>query len=220
MLLGAGFAEWLPQKVFCRDTLRLLQRGSVPAVNCAAALLGREPTSMARGLRTTVPTIVLELRIDLPAPAAAQRAVLAFMWVYTALISALFQQKSGVLHLLARCGLEGAAGEVALFASCTLNLGLGLTLWFRPSPWVFATQCFAVLGYTLMAALHMPELVIDHCGPLVKNLPVLALVLLLWLAHGTASPAGRRTASARPSSTTGAKSAIFSAPVGRHARLG
>ena len=28
----------------------------------------------------------------------------------------------------------------------------------------------------------MPELTLDHCGPLVKNLPVLGLVLLLWLA--------------------------------------
>jgi hypothetical protein len=39
-----------------------------------------------------------------------------------------------------------------------------------------------VLAYTATAALNMPELTLDHCGPLVKNLPVLGLVLLLWQA--------------------------------------
>ena len=36
----------------------------------------------------------------------------------------------------------------------------------------------------------MPELTLDHCGPLVKNLPVLGLVLLLWQG-GTPRPAAR-----------------------------
>jgi hypothetical protein len=44
-------------------------------------------------------------------------------------------------------------------------------------------QCAAVVGYTLTAALNVPELTLDHCGPLVKNLPVLACVAVLWLAH-------------------------------------
>jgi hypothetical protein len=52
-----------------------------------------------------------------------------------------------------------------------------------------------VLGYTITAALNMPELTLDHCGPLVKNLPVLALIVLLWLA----SPLPERSA-ARPGS--------------------
>jgi uncharacterized protein YbjT (DUF2867 family) len=186
MALGARVAEWLPQKVFSRDTLRLLERGSVPGVNSAAVLLGREPTSLARGLQTTPPTLMFDLRVELPTSVSTLlRALLALMWIYTALISAVFQDQSGVMNLLARCGLTGIAGQIALIASCTLNLGLGVSLWLRPSPWAFAVQVGAVLGYTLTAAIHMPELLLDHCGPLVKNLPVLGLVLLLWLAHGT-----------------------------------
>jgi hypothetical protein len=49
-------------------------------------------------------------------------------------------------------------------------------------------QVAAVLGYTVTAAINMPELTLDHCGPLVKNLPVLALIVLLWCAV----PAPRR----------------------------
>ncbi len=184
MRLNAWIAEALPQRVLCRDTIELLERGSVPAANASAQLLGREPSTMAHGLAVTPPEPLVDTRVHLsPLPAAALRASLAFMWLYTALISALLPQESGVLQLLARCGFEGAWGIAAMVFSCTLNLTLGTLTLLRPSPWLYALQCAAVIGYTAAAAFHMPELTIDHCGPLVKNLPVLALVMLLWLAH-------------------------------------
>ena len=192
MKLGAWLAEALPQRVFCRDTLRLLERGNVPRVNGAEALLGRAPSSLAQSLAIAPPRPLVGLHVELSAPvAAALRASLAFMWIYTALISALLQRESGVMQLLARCGLEGAAGQAALWASCTLNLGLGVATLLRPAPLLYALQAAAVLGYTLTAAFNMPELTLDHCGPLVKNVPVLGLVLLLWLAHGRRTVGGR-----------------------------
>jgi hypothetical protein len=108
------------------------------------------------------------------------------MWLYTALITALLPQASGVLSLLARCGFEGRAGVAVMIASCTLNGVLGALMLRRPAPWVWPLQIGAVLGYTVTAALNMPELTIDHCGPLVKNVPVLAVLVLLWLAQPAA----------------------------------
>ncbi len=186
MRCTAWLAEALPQKVFCRDTIRMLERGSVPAVNAAADLLGRAPSTMAHGLAVTPPEPMLDLRARLsPALLLGLRASLAFMWLYTALISALLPEHSGVLALLARCGFEGRAGVAVLVLSCSLNVVLGALALLRPSPWAFALQFGAVLGYTVAAAIAMPELTIDHCGPLVKNLPVLGLVLLLWMAQKT-----------------------------------
>lgn len=182
MTLGALVAEALPQQVFCRDTVRLLARGSVPRLNATPQVLGRAATGMRQGLAVAPPEARFSLQVQLSAPVAwALRAALAFMWLYTAAISALLPQESGVLALLARCGLEGQAGMTALLASCVLNTALGLALLWRPSPLVHALQCAAIVGYTLMAALHMPELTIAHGGPLLKNLPVLLAGLVLWL---------------------------------------
>ena len=114
------------------------------------------------------------------------RLSVAFMWLYTALVTAFLPQASGVLNLLARCGFEGRGGVAVMIASCTLNGVLGMLMLRRPAPWVWPLQIGAVLGYTLTAALNMPELTIDHCGPLVKNVPVLAVLLLLWLAQPVA----------------------------------
>jgi nucleoside-diphosphate-sugar epimerase len=188
MKLGACLAEALPQKVFSRDTLRMLERGSVPVHNDLPELLGRMPTSLAQGLAVSPPEPFLSLGISLSAPVAfAMRAALAFMWIYTALISALLPHESGVLNLLARCGFAGQVGVAALVFSCALNVSLGTLMILRPSPFVYALQACAVVGYTAVAAFCMPELTIDHCGPLVKNLPVLVSVLVLWMAR-PASP--------------------------------
>jgi hypothetical protein len=184
MKLAALAAEALPQKVFSRDTLRMLERGNEAASNALPALLGRAPSTLAHGLAVTRVPPMIDLRVYLsPAVAWGVRGSLAFMWIYTALISALLPAQSGVLHLLARCGFEGCVGVGVLILSCSLNLVLGsLTLW-RPSPALYAAQCVAVLGYGLTAAFNMPELTLDHCAPLVKNVPVLMAVVLLWLAH-------------------------------------
>ncbi len=185
MRLSAWAAEALPQKVLCGDTIRLLERGSVAAPNAAAALLGREPTAMARGLAVTPPAPLVDLSVRLsPGVAVLLRASLATMWLYTAFISALLPHESGVLRLLERCGFEGAAGWAALAASCVLNAGLGVATLRHPGALTYAVQVAAIAGYTGMAAWHMPELTLDHCGPLVKNVPVLMLVLLLWKADG------------------------------------
>lgn len=179
----AWMAEAIPQKVFCRNTIRMLERGSVSAVNAAPMLLGRAPTSMTQGLAITVPEPLIDLSVRMsPAVTTTARVSLAFMWLYTALISAWLPKESGVLNLLARCGLNGRMGVAAWVFSCGLNITLGLLSLRRVTPWVHAIQAVAVIGYTATAALNMPELTIDHCGPLVKNLPVLALIMLLWCA--------------------------------------
>lgn len=205
MKLLALAAEALPQQVYCRDTLRLLERGNTTEHNALPALLGRRPTTMAQGLAVTAPQPLVDLRVQLsPAAQWLARGSLAFMWLYTSLISALLPQESGVLALMARCGFEGDWGVAALVFSCSLNVLLGVLALRRPVPWAMALQVIAVIGYTTTAALNMPELTLDHCGPLVKNLPVLALLLLLWLAAPAtaAKPvAARAPASARMRAT-------------------
>jgi uncharacterized protein YbjT (DUF2867 family) len=204
MHAGAAVAERLPQKVFSRDTLRLLERGNTSLANAAPQLLKRAPSAMAVGLRVTPPAAAIDLRVALsPAVSSLLRASIAFMWLYTALVSALLPHESGVLHLLARCGFSGDAGVLMLVASCALNTVLGVAVLRRPGPAAYALQIGAVLGYTLTAAVNMPELTIDHCGPLAKNLPLLAMLVLLWLAAPTtaAVQATREAASPRAATT-------------------
>ena len=184
MRLSGAIAGWLPQKVFTRDTVRLLELGSVASQNAAGVLLGRPPSSLADGLSVTPPISAFDLRVQIAPPVeTALRASLGMLWIYIALVSALLPEQSGVMTLLARCGFDGAWGAAALAASCTLNLAMGLATLWRPTAAVYAVQAGAVVGYTATAAFFVPALTIDHCGPLAKNVPLLFFIVALWLAR-------------------------------------
>lgn len=179
MRAGAQLARWLPQQVFSPDTLDMLEAGSTTRRNALPAWLGREPTSLATGLSLEAAARAPAAALP-PALATMLRLSLVTMWLYTAAVTAAFPQASQVLDLLARCGFVGPAGLAMVWATCGLNSALGLWLLLRPRAWAYAVQCGAVLGYTVTAAWNMPELTFDHCGPLVKNLPILATLVVLW----------------------------------------
>jgi uncharacterized protein YbjT (DUF2867 family) len=200
MRSAARLAELLPQRVLSRDTLRLLEHGNTTTMNAAEGLLGRAPTTLGDGLAITAPEPLFDLRVALGVPIERLlRGALAFLWLQTALLSALLPRESGVLELLAHCGFPGDAGTVALAFSCTLNATLGVATLFWPSARLYAVQVAAIVGYTATAAWHVPALTIDHCGPLAKNVPLLACVFLLWLARAsTPTPSASERRDRRP----------------------
>lgn len=161
MALGARVAEHLPQQVFCRDTLRLLDRGLTPATNATARLLGRAPSSLAHGLATTAPTPFVDLRVTLsPAVTWLLRVAIAFMWFAGAAIALVSREAS-----------------VALVAGSALHVALGLAMVLRPSGRVHALQVAAVVAGIATGT------------PLATSLPVLAVLVTLWLARrGTKTP--------------------------------
>jgi uncharacterized protein YbjT (DUF2867 family) len=195
MHASAWAAEWLPQNVFCRETVALLAQGLRPGRNAAAELLGRAPSGLATGLRISPPEPFVDLRTSLsPGLVLTLRLALAFMWLWTAAVSLALPYVSGDSQLLARPGFEGVAGQTVWLASCSLNALIGLMLLHRPAAWVHALQVAAIVGYTLTAAWNMPELTPDRCALLAMNLPALATAWVLWLAQGSATTAAVRAA--------------------------
>ena len=197
MRLTAACTQWWPQRVLSRDTIDLLEAGSVPQPNAAPALLGRTPSRLEEGLRITPPSPWLPTRVELPPWVEMMgRLCLAMMWLHTCAVSLVWPQASGFTRLIDLIGRPEAAGPAFGTLLCLLNAARAWKAWFRPGPWAYVRQAGAVIGYTVGATLVAPALWIDHCGPLVKNLPILGLIGLLWLGHGSTHtqpvPSGRR----------------------------
>ena len=184
LAVAARVAEHLPQRVFSRDTVALLARGNVAGRDATSTLLGRPASTLAEGLRATPAAPWVDTTVTLaPVVEWLLRGAIAFLWLYTSAISAAMPRDSGVLGLLERCGFTGAGALWALAATCLLNAALGVLTLARPGVVLYAVQAVAVVGYTATAAAFMPQLTIDHCGPLAKNVPLLAAVVTLWLAE-------------------------------------
>jgi hypothetical protein len=111
------------------------------------------------------------------------RIALALMWLWTAIVSFGLYPVADSLALLARVGLHGALALVALYGAAALDLALGVLTLAAPARWrrpVWLAQLALIAAYTVLVSVFLPEYWLHPYGPISKNLPLAALVALLW----------------------------------------
>lgn len=111
------------------------------------------------------------------ADAFALRAALAFVWLATGL---------GVLHpYYQKLGAESLAPlglpPWVMVVTCIGEIVLGLrVLLGRVEAWLALLQGVLILGFSLTLTATQPALWLHPLGVLTKNLPLLAILLVLW----------------------------------------
>ena len=117
------------------------------------------------------------------------RFALALMWLATAVVSLWVYPREDSLALVAQLGLHGRVAIAALWAGALCDLALGLGILWRPSRTLaYALQIALVTGYTLIISLWLPEQWAHPFGPVLKNLPLLAMTLALLMLDRTHGP--------------------------------
>ncbi len=109
-------------------------------------------------------------------------AVLAAIWLATALASAWTANTVGLDLLTAQPGLPPSWHPWLIWGGAALDLVLGLAMWLRPGRVVWAVALAATLGMTAVATWIDPTLWWHPLGPLTKNLPIIALLWALQRA--------------------------------------
>ena len=189
---GATIAGHLPGSMLDAETADMLLAGNVAPANALPDILGRAP----RPPREFVAPPLRELQrraavLDLWLPVL--RVALAFLWIWTALVSLGLYPVQDSYALLARVGLHGAMATIALYGAALLDFALGVLTLAAPPRWrrpVWLAQFALVAGYTVLITVFLPEYWLHPYGPVSKNVPLLALLALLWAAEPPG--AGRR----------------------------
>lgn len=180
---AAALADAVRSGLFGRDAWRMLRQGSVADAADIAALLGHPPRPVekfiapehADALRTqaTVAGLLPLLRLSL-----------ALLWLWTAAVSLGLYPVAESLELLGATGLPAPLSRPTLISAAALDALLGvLTLApLRPRARrrLWAAQALLVLGYTAIITVRLPAFWLHPFGPISKNLPILALLALLW----------------------------------------
>lgn len=108
------------------------------------------------------------------------RLSLVAVWLATAVVSLLAWQGQS-LQLLQQAGVHDPALAHALTGlGAALDLAIGLALWLRPGRRSYGAALLCLLGYTVLASLLTPEQWLHPYGPLLKNLPMAAMLWTLW----------------------------------------
>jgi hypothetical protein len=178
MSLAARIGDTIPGVLLKRDTWHMLQRGSYAEVGATANALGRTPMGIEAFIRPAAAPILRQQALtgwQLP----LLRGVLAVVWLASGLISAFVYPHAASLALLARVGLHGLLAEFALYGACLLDIGLGLATLLHPGRRLWQAQIAVMLFYSAVIAIALPEFLSEPFGPLLKNLPILALLVVL-----------------------------------------
>lgn len=177
--LLARCAELLPASALTVDSLRMLEQ-SADGSNTAET--GPVRAILGRALRRPE---------DFAGPGQRARAVcawalpvcrwvIALLWLWTAYASWFGWPHAQSLDWLAQCGLPDAWGEPVLLAASLLDAAIGMTVLIARRAWIWPPQMALVLGYTTIMSLHLPQFWMHPFGPLSKNLPLLALMFVMW----------------------------------------
>lgn len=177
---GASWAGRLRVAPVSGSMVDLLRRGSTAPGEPFEHAFGWRPRGFAEALKARHSTEADRWHARLYGLRALLRFALAFVWIWTGLVSALLHPPEASLALLASAGLTGTPAFTALYGLALLDVLLGLALlagWrVRVVAWI---QILMMTGYTLGAGLLLPQLWIDPFGPLSKNLPLIVATLML-----------------------------------------
>ena len=161
-----------------RDTLRMLDRGNSADAALTTRLLGHAPRAAEHFIEHPgAERVQAKLGWLLP----ILRYAVAFVWIATAIVSAFFYPASLSYELLERTGVPPAYGPLMLYGASAFDLFLGLgILLLRKRRWLWLAQLGLIGFYTVVIALKLPEFLVHPYGPLIKNLPMLAAIWLLY----------------------------------------
>ncbi len=106
------------------------------------------------------------------------RIVLATIWLVTGVLSLCTAQEG--LNLLNRIGLYGYTALSALYLAAALDILLGLLSLIRYGKLLWMIQACLIFVYSLIISIWLPEYLLHPFGPILKNLPIL---LILWLLY-------------------------------------
>ncbi len=177
--LAARIGDRLPRAMLDSETFGMLERGNVADPAALEKLLGRKPRAVAdfvsppeRESRRAGAALGWLLPL--------MRLTVAALWIIAGVVSMGPYPVEKSLALLASIGVPTALGPLLLYGASAVDLAFGILILLPRRPaWLWTAQITVVLVYTAILSWRLPALWLEPFGPVAKNLPILALLLLL-----------------------------------------
>lgn len=112
------------------------------------------------------------------------RMALAFLWIFTGLTSLFFAPETGYT-ILAQAEITGFTADFLVYGGSLVDIGLGIWIvsgrWHQPCCII---QICIITLYSILLTIISSDFWLHPFGPLTKNIPILALILIIYSADG------------------------------------
>jgi uncharacterized protein YbjT (DUF2867 family) len=183
MHAAARLSERLSLPLLSREALGMLERGNTASPNAITHLLGRSP----RPISEFIPCpwrIAICRSAQLAWLQPLLRLALAFVWLIAGIVSLGIYPVEKSYGLLAATGITGILAPITLYGASLLDIALGLaTLTLRRAHWLWLLQIGVIVIYSTIITWQLPEFWLHPFGPIAKNVPILALLIILLVTE-------------------------------------
>ena len=181
--LAVPLGEQLKLPFLSREALEMLERGNTASPEAISGLLNRLPRPINEFIPSSwQPTARQAAQLAWLRPLL--RLALAFVWLIAGIVSLGIYPVEQSYALLAATGITGVLAPIALYSASLLDLALGgATLVLRQARRLWQFQIGVILIYSAVITWDLPEFWIHPFGPIAKNIPILALLILLWVTE-------------------------------------
>ncbi|MBI2413065.1 MAG: NAD(P)H-binding protein [Deltaproteobacteria bacterium] len=159
------------------ETLGMLKRGNAADISLfkKAAKVDPAPFSTAHSFSRAERN---DARLFFVLPAL--RLSIAFLWIYSGLVSLFVFPYAESMRLLEETGVPAYPRPGALYAASTIDIILGAALLFGYRVRATcAAQIIIMVAYTLIIALSLPVFLAHPFAPVIKNIVVLSATLVV-----------------------------------------
>jgi uncharacterized membrane protein YphA (DoxX/SURF4 family) len=158
----------------------MLQRGNIADAGATRHLLGRTPRPVSAFISPWTAHTARQSAL-LGWLQLILRVALAIVWLVAGIVSMGIYPVEDSYMLLSRVGITGSLASVALYGAAAMDIAFGLaTLFLRHRQLLWIAQTAVIGVYTLAITLFLPEFWLHPFGPLIKNVPILAVIWLLY----------------------------------------
>ena len=109
---------------------------------------------------------------------------LAVLWLYSGIVPVIFSPDES-LALLSQLGINAPLQKATFLIASVIDIIFGLLILsrYRYQPWLWFSQLVVVIGYSIIVGVGLPENWVHPFAPLIKNVPIIALLLYLFQQH-------------------------------------
>jgi uncharacterized protein YbjT (DUF2867 family) len=177
----ARIAALHPHGLITPASLGMLARGNTAGPGPTSRLLGASPRPAADFIAPREAD-AMRLAANLAWLLPVLRVAIAAVWIASGIFSLGIFPAAESYALLERAGLSGAALPLALYGAAALDLAIGIgILGMKRRRALWLGQIALILLYTAIITVRLPEFWLHPFGPVLKNLPMLAAIWMLYV---------------------------------------
>lgn len=177
--------KWLGEPTFNAENIAMLRQGNTADAKPLEQFLGHPTKSLENKLLSTPANQAERWHASLYFLRPLLRLSIAFLWIWSGIVSIFFFPVEQSYQFLAASGITGNAAPIMLYGLAMMDILLGIaTLAMYRIRWLILFQLTIIILYTISITFTLPDFWLHPFGPIAKNIPLLTTLLVYLTLEG------------------------------------